>query len=42
MLKTAALGASSVAAGTLVPTEGNAETPKDNATQVPVKLRIPD
>lgn len=42
MLKTAALGASSVATGTIALAEGNAATPKPAARQVPVKLRSPD
>ena len=42
MLKTAAIGASSVAAGLVAPTESNAATPKAAATQVPLKLRSPD
>jgi len=42
MLKTATVGASSVAAGTLAPLACGADTPNTTATQVPVKLRSPD
>ena len=42
MLKTVVVNALSVAAGTFVPTDVNAETPKNPATQVSVKLRSPD
>ena len=42
MLKTAAIGASSVATGGLVPTASDAETPNTTARQAPVKLRSGD
>ena len=42
VLKTAVVGASGVAAGTLLQTTSGAATPKATAVQVPVKLRCPD
>ena len=42
MLKTAVVGASGVAAGTLLQTARGATTPKAAAAQVPVKQRCPD
>ena len=42
MLKTAVVGASGVAAGTLLQTPSGATTPKATAAQVTVKLRCPD
>ncbi|MCG6158125.1 dihydrodipicolinate synthase family protein [Rubinisphaera margarita] len=41
-MKSAAIGVSSVAAGTFVATESRAKTPDVSAAQVPVKLRSPD
>ena len=42
ILKTAVVGASGVAAGTLLQTPSGATTPKATAAQVTVKLRCPD
>ncbi len=42
LLKSAAIGVSTVAAGTIIPTENQAKTPETSAAQVPVKLRSPD
>jgi 4-hydroxy-tetrahydrodipicolinate synthase len=42
MLKATVVGASGVAAGTLLQTPSSATTPKDTAAQVTVKLRCPD
>ena len=42
MLKTAVVGASGVAAGTLLQTASGATTSKAPAAQVPVKQRCPD